>query len=108
MESMEKGEIVLQKFSKELKIGIQKREFEDIETTLAGLEFLQELPQLLDPYIEELIYPIAHILVRNLTEEPLTPFLASLYHIIYHLSKIRGAKIIGPRISSIPHYFLSV
>ena len=87
--------VLIEHFKTQLSDGIKDCRFRDVTSLLSKLDALQEQPQSLDPYLQDLIDPVVSILQSSLVREPLDPFHADLYHILYYYTKIRGAKVIG-------------
>lgn len=86
---------VVERFSTELAQAVRLKSFHDINTTLWKLDALQEQPQQLDTRLQGFIDSIVEQLLPTLKAQELDQFHADLYSVLYHLTKIRGAKVIG-------------
>lgn len=91
---MNAGKQVIEDFQAGLLSGLEHDSFGNVTKLLSKLDAVQEQPQLLDPYLQALIDPIVSRLTDGLRPIPLTPHLRDLFHILYYLSKVRGAKVI--------------
>ncbi|ORY81334.1 hypothetical protein BCR37DRAFT_358440, partial [Protomyces lactucae-debilis] len=67
--------------------------FNGLDAQLTKLDAVQEQPQLIDPHVQGLLDPITAHLVQSLLK-PMPTFVQDLYRIVYHLCKLRGAKVI--------------
>lgn len=85
---------IIESFQINLNESIARGEFANVSHLLSKLDAIQEQPQLTDPYIEQLIQPVLKV-VLELPNAPVSQFVEDSYHVLYHYTKIRGAKIIG-------------
>lgn len=69
--------------------------FDHVDSTLHNLDGIQEQPQLIDPHVQYIVDRCTSILVPALATGELDQFHKDVYCIIYHLTKIRGSKVIG-------------
>ncbi|EHL02883.1 putative Tubulin-specific chaperone D [Glarea lozoyensis 74030] len=77
----------------------------DTDSLVAVLEQFQEQPQLLDPYLQKIVPPLAEAFIQCLQYPPtslessaishlLTPLSAAICRLLYTFCKIRGEKVI--------------
>lgn len=92
---MNGGAAVVDDFKLRLLRGIDSADFGDVSVLLARLDAIQEQPQLIDPHLEGLIAPVLKEVLRSLQPRECSSYQGDLFQILYHYTKIRGAKVVG-------------
>ena len=92
---MHEGSAVVKDFYQKLQAAIRLERFDNLEHLLQRLDLIQELPHLIDPYVQTIFDHIGPLLVASLRTGQASDFIHDLYCVIYHLTKLRGAKTIS-------------
>ena len=92
---MREGSEIAKFFHEELLQGIRQGTFTDIEKLVQQLDLIQELPHIIDPYVQSIFDQLGPICVQSVVSGTMNSMIDDLYRVIYQLTKLRGAKVIS-------------